>query len=256
MNDIGVVSIRTTAPVIFDHYRRCRQTGSFILIDRVTQGTSAAGMIVDGVPDQRREDCAAHNPNRQRVSREMRETLNGHGAVVIWFTGLSGSGKTSIAAALEALMHAKGFRTYLLDGDDIRGGLNRDLGFGRADRGENIRRVGEVARLMIDAGLVVLCAFISPYRADRDGVRSLVDTGRFIEVHVSTPVEVCEARDAKGLYRRARSGEIREFTGVSSPYEEPLRAEITVDASRTTIEEAAAVVFDCYLSLARRALEG
>ena len=152
--------------------------------------------------------------------------------VLLWFTGLSGAGKSTLAGALERALYSEGFHTYLLDGDNVRHGLCKDLGFSQADRDENLRRVGEVARLMVDAGLVVLSAFISPTRDERDRIRALFPAGQFIEVHVSTPLAVCEERDPKGLYQKARQGEIANFTGISAPYEEPLNAELTIDTSK------------------------
>ena len=173
------------------------------------------------------------------VSRSARARLKGQKPCVIWFTGLSGSGKSTIANALERRLHALGRHTYLLDGDNVRHGLNRDLGFTDADRVENIRRVAEVARLMADSGLIVLVAFISPFRADRDMARELMPAGEFVEVFVETPLAVAEARDPKGLYVKARRGELRNFTGIDSPYEEPERPELRLDTSRLTVDEAA-----------------
>jgi len=166
------------------------------------------------------------------VTRDVREQQHGHQGVVLWFTGLSGSGKSTVAGALEQALHRIGVSTYLLDGDNVRHGLCRDLGFSDADRKENIRRVGEVAKLMVDAGLVVLTAFISPHRAERQMVRDLLDEGRFIEVYVDTPLAVCEARDPKGLYKKARAGELRNFTGIDSVYEAPEQPEIRLNGEQ------------------------
>ncbi len=166
------------------------------------------------------------------VTREQREQLRGHRGAVLWFTGLSGSGKSTVAGALEQALHAQGVATYLLDGDNVRHGLCRDLGFSDDDRRENIRRVGEVARLMVDAGLVVLSAFISPHRAERQMVRELAGEGRFLEIFVDTPLAVCEARDPKGLYRKARAGELRNFTGIDSAYEAPPAPELRLDGQQ------------------------
>lgn len=166
------------------------------------------------------------------VTREEREQQHGHQGVVLWFTGLSGSGKSTVAGALEQALHQIGVSTYLLDGDNVRHGLCRDLGFSDDDRKENIRRVGEVAKLMVDAGLVVLTAFISPHRAERQMVRDLLADGRFIEVYVDTPLAICEARDPKGLYKKARAGELRNFTGIDSVYEEPEQPEIHLDGEQ------------------------
>lgn len=166
------------------------------------------------------------------VSQEDRERQHGHQGVVLWFTGLSGSGKSTVAGALEQVLHRQGVSTYLLDGDNVRHGLCRDLGFSDEDRKENIRRVGEVAKLMVDAGLVVLTAFISPHRAERDMVREMLGEGRFIEVFVDTPLAICEARDPKGLYKKARAGELRNFTGIDSAYEAPERPDIHLDGEQ------------------------
>jgi adenylylsulfate kinase len=173
------------------------------------------------------------------VSRENREQLNGHKGATIWLTGLSGSGKSTIAVDLEKRLAERGTRTYILDGDNIRHGLNKNLGFSPEDRTENIRRIGEVAKLFTDGGIVALTAFISPYRADRDQVRKIMADGDFIEVHVDCPVEVCEQRDVKGLYKKARAGEIKEFTGISAPYEAPEKAELTINTAGQSVEDSA-----------------
>ena len=168
----------------------------------------------------------------------------GHGSATVWFTGLSGSGKSTIAFAVERVLVERGVAAYVLDGDNVRHGLNADLGFSPGDRQENIRRIGEVCRLMVDAGVVVLTAFVSPYQADRDRVRSLHPEGRFIEVFVDTPIEVCERRDPKGLYARARAGEIAEFTGISAPYEAPSHPEVRIDASNADLEACVTTIVD------------
>ena len=173
------------------------------------------------------------------VTRDDRQKVNGHRACIVWLTGLSGSGKSTIAVDLEKRLWERGVRAYILDGDNIRHGLNKNLGFSPADRTENIRRIGEVAKLFTDAGLVTLTAFISPYRDDRDQVRALVPAGDFVEVHVICPVEVCEQRDVKGLYKKARAGEIKEFTGISAPYEAPLEPELAIDTSAQSVEASA-----------------
>jgi adenylylsulfate kinase len=173
------------------------------------------------------------------VTREDREKVNGHKGATVWLTGLSGSGKSTIAVDLEKRLWERGVRAYILDGDNIRHGLNKNLGFSPEDRTENIRRIGEVAKLFTEAGIVALTAFISPYRADRDQVRGLMKAGDFVEVHVDCPVEVCEQRDVKGLYKKARAGEIKEFTGISAPYEAPEKAELTIDTSGQSVEESA-----------------
>ena len=172
------------------------------------------------------------------VTRADREKLNGHQGCTVWLTGLSGSGKSTIAVELEKRLCNRGVRTYILDGDNIRHGLNKNLGFSPEDRTENIRRIGEVAKLFAEAGLVAITAFISPYRADRDQVRGIMGQGDFIEVHVDCPVEVCEQRDVKGLYQKARAGQIKEFTGISAPYEAPLKAELTIRTHAQSLDES------------------
>src|SRR6201999_663474 len=195
LNEIGLCNVATSSPVALDPYAENRETGAFILIDRFTNATAGAGMISFGL---RR----ATNIHRQSVlvDKSSRVLLHGHRPAILWFTGLSGSGKSTIANIVERELHAHGTHTYMLDGDNVRHGLNRDLGFTDADRVENIRRVGEVARLFVDAGEVVLCSFISPFRAERQMVRELVDAGEFIEVFIDTPIEECMRRDPKGLY--------------------------------------------------------
>jgi adenylylsulfate kinase len=173
------------------------------------------------------------------VTRGDREKLNGHKGATVWLTGLSGSGKSTIAVDLEKRLWERGIRAYILDGDNVRHGLNKNLGFSPDDRTENIRRIGEVAKLFTDAGMVALTAFISPYRADRDQVRALMGEGDFVEVHVDCPVEVCEQRDVKGLYTKARAGEIKEFTGISAPYEAPTKAELTINTAGQSVEDSA-----------------
>lgn len=216
LNDIAVATLALSKPVVFDAYVRSPVLGGFILVDRFSHATVAAGMI-------RHSLRRAQNVHRQALSvtREDRERLNGHPGKVIWFTGLSGSGKSTIANALEKKLHAQGKRTYILDGDNIRHGLNKDLGFTDADRVENIRRAAEVAKLMMDAGLVVMTAFISPFRAEREMARELIGAANFIEVFVDAPLAVCEQRDPKGLYKKARSGLLPNMTGINSPYERP-----------------------------------
>ena len=216
LNEVAAVNVALSAQASFDHYEANRRTGAFIMIDRVTSATVAAGMIRFGL---RR----ATNIHRQAltVDRGARLALNRHKPAILWFTGLSGAGKSTIANLVEARLHALGAHTYLLDGDNIRHGLNRDLGFTDADRVENIRRVAEVAKLFADAGLIVLVSFISPFRAERQMARELVEPGLFQEVFVDTPIDVCRQRDPKGLYRKADAGEIKHFTGIDSPYEPP-----------------------------------
>lgn len=223
LNDLSVVTIKTDRPIVFEGYQDCAPMGALILIDRMSNHTVAAGMIKFAL---RRSS----NVYRQRleIDKGARRTLNGHTSRVLWFTGLSGSGKSTIANALEKELHAQGIRTYILDGDNVRHGLNYDLGFSDADRVENIRRIGEVAKLMVDAGIVVLTAFISPFRAERDMVRDLFEDGEFVEIFVDTPIDVAETRDPKGLYRKARLGEIPNFTGIGSPYEAPKAPDIHI----------------------------
>ncbi|WP_427184282.1 sulfate adenylyltransferase subunit CysN [Bordetella bronchialis] len=232
LNDIGVCNIAISRPVAYDTYQNSRSLGSFILVDRYTKATVAAGMV-------RHTLRRAENVHRQAVTvdRAARERLNGHAGKVVWFTGLSGSGKSTVANALEIALHARGQRTYLLDGDNVRQGLNKDLGFTEADRVENIRRVAEVARLMLDAGLVVLTAFISPFQRERQMAREVIGQDDFVEVYVSTPLEVCEARDPKGLYKKARSGKLPNMSGIGSPYEPPGDPDIVIDASAEPVEE-------------------
>lgn len=188
--------------------------------------------------------------HRPTVTRDRRAQNNGHKSVILWFTGLSGAGKSTIAHALEESLHQLGANTYVLDGDNVRHGLCGDLGFSDADRNENIRRIGEVSKLFIDAGVIALCAFISPFRADRQRARELVDTGDFIEIHVKCPLEVCETRDPKGLYKKARAGLIKGYTGISSPYEEPENPEIVLDTSVQNVNECVEQIID-YLTSKR-----
>jgi bifunctional enzyme CysN/CysC len=234
LNEIGVCNVALDRPIAFDPYAVNRETGGFIVIDRLTNETVGAGMIHFAL---RR----ASNIHRQAVSvdKAARAALKQQRPVVVWFTGLSGSGKSTIANALEKKLLALGRHSYLLDGDNVRHGLNRDLGFTAADRVENIRRIGEVARLMVDAGLIVLTAFISPYRAERQMARALFEDGEFIEVYVDTPLDIAERRDVKGLYRKARRGELKNFTGIDAPYEAPAAPELRLDTVGYSAEEAA-----------------
>ncbi len=233
LNDISQCNLSLSRLLAFTPYRQSKILGSFILVDRFSQATVAAGLIQHNL---RR----AQNVHRQALSidRAEREHLNGHKGKVIWFTGLSGSGKSTLANALEKALHAQGKRTYILDGDNIRQGLNKDLGFTDADRVENIRRVAEVAKLMLDAGLIVMTAFISPFRAERQMARELIGKENFIEVFVDTPLEICEERDPKGLYKKARRGELPNMTGINSPYEAPEQADITIHTDKTSLEQA------------------
>jgi bifunctional enzyme CysN/CysC len=239
LNEIGVCNLSTTTPIAFDAYADNRETGAFILIDRYSNATVGAGMIDFGL---RR----AANIHRQDVlvGRADHERLNGHQPAVLWFTGLSGSGKSTIANLVERELYERGIRTFLLDGDNVRHGLNRDLGFSDAERVENIRRVGEVAKLFVEAGTIVLCSFISPFRAERRMVRELFAEGEFIEIFVDTPLEDCIARDPKGLYVKAQAGQIANFTGVSSPYEAPENAELVIPTHGQDPADAARVIVD------------
>jgi bifunctional enzyme CysN/CysC len=221
-------------PVAFDAYGDNRVTGAFILIDRATNETAAAGMIAHGL--RRATNVHRHG---LAVDRGAHAAQKHQKPAILWFTGLSGAGKSTIANLVEVKLHARGVHTALLDGDNVRHGLNKDLGFTAADRVENIRRVGEVARLMTDAGLIVLCSFISPFRAERRLVRDTASEGEFIEIFVDTPLETAIARDPKGLYRRALAGEIKNFTGVDQPYEAPEAPELVLDSAAETPEALA-----------------
>ncbi|TDM05696.1 MAG: adenylyl-sulfate kinase [Ideonella sp. MAG2] len=234
INEIGVVNLALDRPIAFDPYTVNRDTGGFILINRLTNNTVGAGMLHFAL---RR----SHNIHMQHVDvdKAARAKAKGQRPGVLWFTGLSGSGKSTIANLVEKKLHAMGRHTYLLDGDNIRHGLNKDLGFTEADRVENIRRISEVARLMVDSGLIVLTAFISPFRSERAMARGLMGEGEFIEVHVDTPLAVAEERDVKGLYKKARRGEIANFTGISSPYEPPENPELRVNTTTQSAEQAA-----------------
>ncbi|RME99491.1 MAG: adenylyl-sulfate kinase, partial [Alphaproteobacteria bacterium] len=232
MNEVGYCNVAIARPLIFDPYRENRETGSFILVDRLTNETVGAGMIDFGL---RR----ATNIHWQalEIDKSARAEQKGQKPCVLWFTGLSGSGKSTIASLLEKRLHARGQHTYVLDGDNVRHGLNKDLGFTDADRVENIRRVAETAKLFTDAGLIVMVSFISPFRSERRMARELFDSDEFLEIFVDTPLEVCEQRDPKGLYKKARAGEIKNFTGIDSDYEPPENAEIRLDAGSRAPDE-------------------
>ena len=237
LNEIGVCNISVDRPIAFDPYKDNRDMGGFVIIDRLTNTTVGAGMIDFAL---RRAD----NVHWQaiEVNKEAHSVMKGQKPAVVWFTGLSGSGKSTIANIVERKLHQMGRHTYLLDGDNVRHGLNRDLGFTEEDRVENVRRVAEVSALMVDAGLIVLVSFISPFRAERRLARDRVGEGEFIEVYVDTPLEVAEQRDPKGLYQKARRGELKNFTGIDSPYERPESPEIHIDSTKLSAEEAADVV--------------
>ena len=234
LNEIGFCNLSTSQPIAFDPYKSIREGGAFILIDRFTNQTVGAGMIEFTL-------SRATNVHRQAmdVTKSSRSLLKGHKPAILWFTGLSGAGKSTIANLVERKLAAMGAHTYALDGDNIRQGLNKDLGFTDDERIENIRRIGEVAKLFVDSGLIVTASFISPFRAERDMVRGLVDKNEFIEVFVDVPLAVAESRDPKGLYKKARAGQIRNFTGIDSPYEPPANAELRLDTSNATAEALA-----------------
>ncbi|MBI1366616.1 MAG: sulfate adenylyltransferase subunit CysN [Alphaproteobacteria bacterium] len=239
INEVGVCNVSTSHPIAFDSYAANRTTGAFILIDRRTNATVGAGMIDFSL---RR----AQNVHWQDldIDKRARAAAKHQRPCILWFTGLSGSGKSTIANLVEKRLHDLGRHTYTLDGDNVRHGLNKDLGFTDADRVENIRRVAETAKLMVDAGLIVLVSFISPFQSERRMARELVEDGEFLEVYVSTPLAVCEQRDVKGLYAKARRGEIKNFTGIDSGYEAPTHPELTLDTSKVSAEDAAARIVD------------
>jgi bifunctional enzyme CysN/CysC len=234
LNEIGVAEVFTDRPIVFEPYAKNRALGGFILIDKESNATVAAGMLHFSL---RRSQNVHWQPTD--ITRADHAALKNQHPRVLWFTGLSGSGKSTIANAVEKRLALMNRHTFLLDGDNVRHGLNRDLGFTEADRIENIRRVGEVAKLMTDAGLIVLTAFISPFRAEREMVRAMMAEGEFVEIYVDTPLEVAEARDVKGLYRKARSGQLKNFTGIDSPYEPPLSPDIVVNTVAMSVDEAA-----------------
>jgi bifunctional enzyme CysN/CysC len=248
LNAIAVCRLSLDRAIPFDPYTANRDTGGFILIDRMTHHTAAAGMLKFAL---RR----AHNIHRHAmdVDKAARAALKGQRPCVVWLTGLSGSGKSTIANLVEKRLVAMGSHTYLLDGDNVRHGLNRDLGFTAEDRVENIRRIAEVAKLMVDAGLIVLTAFISPYRAERDMARSLLAEGEFLEIFIHAPLALAEARDPKGLYAKARRGELKNFTGIDAPYEAPEQPELRIDTAGCTAAQAAELIIDL---MTRRGLVG
>ncbi|MGA2658853.1 MAG: sulfate adenylyltransferase subunit CysN [Verrucomicrobiota bacterium] len=259
LNEIGRVKLATTQPLFWDAYQANRATGSFILIDQNTNATVAAGMIRhldSGLAEVVKEEAERQKSTNvvwesTAISRELHEERNGHKAAVLWFTGLSGSGKSTVARLLERRLYALGCQTLYLDGDNLRHGLNGDLGFSTEHRKENIRRAAEVAKLAYDHGLLVLCTFISPFLAHRQVARSLLPAGRFLEVYIKCDLEELKRRDPKGLYAKALRGEIPEFTGVSSPYEEPQAAELVIETDRVGTEDAVETIL---AELARRGL--
>ncbi len=245
LNEVGFCNLALTAPVAFDPYASNHQTGAFILVDRYTNETAAAGMIAHGL----RRATNVHLQDLT-VTRAVRAAIKHQRPAVLWFTGLSGAGKSTIANLVEAKLHVRGVHTTMLDGDNVRHGLNKDLGFTAADRVENIRRVAEVARLMTDAGLIVLCSFISPFKAERQLARELAAPGEFLEIFVDAPLDVVVARDPKGLYKRALAGEIKNFTGVDQAYERPETPQIT--SLRSALESAEALADEVIADLAKR----
>jgi bifunctional enzyme CysN/CysC len=234
LNAIGVANVSTDRPVVFEAYADSRALGGFILIDKLTNATVAAGMLHFSL---RRAQNVHWQPID--IDRARHAAMKNQKPALLWFTGLSGAGKSTIANLVEKKLARMNRHTFLLDGDNVRHGLNRDLGFTEADRVENIRRVGEVAKLMTDAGLIVIAAFISPFRSERQMVRQLMAPGEFFEVFIDTPLAEAEARDVKGLYKKARAGKLRNFTGIDSPYEPPLNPEIRIDTAKLTPQEAA-----------------
>ena len=236
-NNIFVVTIKTHQKIFLDKYNDCQETGSFVLIDKENYNTVAAGMINFTLH-------RSNNLHKQKfiITKKDRNFLNGHKGQVLWFTGLSGSGKSTIANQLEKKLYEHSIRTFILDGDNIRHGLNNDIGFTDADRIENIRRVSEVAKLMIDAGLVIIVSFISPFRSEREMARKLFQKNEFLEIYINTPIEIAEKRDPKGLYKKARKGELPNFTGISSPYEEPQNPDLVIDTIANSIDECAEII--------------
>jgi bifunctional enzyme CysN/CysC len=239
MNSIGVANLATDRPVVFEKYEVNHDFGGFILIDKLTNATVAAGMLNFALRRSQNVHWQALD-----ISREARATIKNQKPAVLWFTGLSGAGKSTIANLVEKKLHRMNRHTFVLDGDNVRHGLNRDLGFTDADRVENIRRVGEVARLMTDAGIIVITAFISPFSAERQMVRDMMRPGEFIEVYIDTPLSEAERRDVKGLYKKARAGELANFTGIASSYEAPVAPDIHIDTTKMSPEQAATLIVE------------
>ncbi len=239
LNAIGVANLSTDRPIVFEPYAKSRELGGFIIIDKRSNATVAAGLLHFAL----RRSSNIHWQELS-ITRQVHARLKNQQPAVLWFTGLSGAGKSTIANLVEKKLVRMNRHTFLLDGDNVRHGLNKDLGFSDADRVENIRRVGEVAKLMTDAGLIVITAFISPFRAERDMVRGMISAGEFFEIHIDTPLADAEARDVKGLYKKARAGELRSFTGIDSPYEPPQNPDIYIDTTAMTAEQAAQLIVD------------
>lgn len=242
-NEIASCEISVGDKIVFDEFRKNRELGSFILIDRITNMTSACGIVLHGL--RRSDNIVGYDMD---ITREIRSKQKNQKSFTLWFTGLSGSGKSTLANEVEKRLVAYGKHTMSLDGDNIRQGLNRNLGFKEQDRIENIRRIAEVSKLMNDAGLIVLTSFISPYLRDRENAKEIIGENDFIEIYVSTSLAICEKRDVKGLYEKARQGKLPNFTGISSPYEEPLNPDITVDTEKCSIEEATDLIMDYLIS--------
>lgn len=245
-NETGYCKVALDQPVLFAPYEENQQAGAFVLFDIQTGGEVGSGRVDFAL--WRATNVVWHD---LKISKAVRAGFNGQKPFVLWFTGLSGSGKSSVADTLDQIFHSLGNRTYLLDGDNVRHGLNKDLGFTDQDRVENIRRVAEVARLMADAGLIVLVSFISPFRSERQMARALMDGGEFIEIFVDAPLAVCEERDPKGLYKKARAGEVKNFTGIDSDYERPEHAEIVLKSAEHDVAALATQVID-YLKRSER----
>jgi bifunctional enzyme CysN/CysC len=239
LNEIGVCNVSVDRDIAFDPYSAGRATGGFIMIDRMTNNTVGLGLL-----DFELRRASNIHWESMDINKEARAQAKDQTPVILWFTGLSGAGKSTIANIVEQRLHARGNHTVVLDGDNVRHGLNRDLGFTEADRVENVRRVAEVSKLMVNAGLITLSCFISPFRSERKMARDRVEEGEFIEIFVDTPIEVAEKRDAKGLYKKARAGEIKNFTGIDSPYEAPENPEIHLQMNGISAEDAATIVLE------------
>jgi bifunctional enzyme CysN/CysC len=233
LNEIGICNLSTDQLIAFDPYKEDRDTGGFIMIDRLSNNTVGAGMLHFALRRSQNIHWQAININKQAHA-----AIKGQRPFILWFTGLSGSGKSTIANLVEKKLYSLGKHTYLLDGDNVRHGLNKDLGFTDADRVENIRRIAEVAKLMVDSGQIVLVSFISPFCSERRMARELVEQGEFFEIFIDTPIQVAEQRDPKGLYKKMRRGELKNFTGIDSPYETPEHAEVRIDTTVQTPEQA------------------